>query len=236
MSEQIRSADQTIQDLRAEIVRLNGLVQLYSDAAKYTDGISSATELKSEKATDNTDNAASINEFDIVIQLRKWLPVVPVSPAVTAMDAAANEIERLRDVMYRVVDEDCTVAVQNGCFYADGEPLFSVPCSKTSERTPASHATPSEGTEQHECTEPVAWLVEGCEYGTGCEYQYASLLKESVEAAVRDNGGRLVPLYRSPTLTDAEREAIELAYSRMTADTHYAAVATTLRGLLERTK
>jgi hypothetical protein len=36
------------------------------------------------------------------------------------------------------------------------------------------------------------------------------------------------------TLTDAEREAVELAYSRLTADTKYGAVAATLRGLLER--
>ena len=35
-------------------------------------------------------------------------------------------------------------------------------------------------------------------------------------------------------LTDAEREAVEFAYSRLTADTHYASVAATLRGLLER--
>ena len=35
-------------------------------------------------------------------------------------------------------------------------------------------------------------------------------------------------------LTDAEREAVELAYSRLTADTNYASVAATLRGLLER--
>ena len=37
-------------------------------------------------------------------------------------------------------------------------------------------------------------------------------------------------------LTDAEREAVEFAYSRLTADTHYASVAATLRGLLERLK
>ena len=37
-------------------------------------------------------------------------------------------------------------------------------------------------------------------------------------------------------LTEAEREAVEFAYSRLTADTHYASVAATLRGLLERTK
>jgi hypothetical protein len=37
-------------------------------------------------------------------------------------------------------------------------------------------------------------------------------------------------------LTAAEREAVEFAYSRLTADAHYASVAATLRGLLERTK
>ena len=35
-------------------------------------------------------------------------------------------------------------------------------------------------------------------------------------------------------LTDAEREAVELAHSRLTADTHYASGAATLRGMLER--
>lgn len=35
-------------------------------------------------------------------------------------------------------------------------------------------------------------------------------------------------------LTDAEREAIGMAYSRLTAIPHYEAVSATLRGLLER--
>jgi hypothetical protein len=43
-----------------------------------------------------------------------------------------------------------------------------------------------------------------------------------------------VPSHENFTLTDAEREAVALAYSRLTADTHYASVAATLRGLLER--
>jgi hypothetical protein len=38
------------------------------------------------------------------------------------------------------------------------------------------------------------------------------------------------------TLTDEERESVELAYSRLTTDARYAAVAATLRGLLGRTK
>jgi len=38
------------------------------------------------------------------------------------------------------------------------------------------------------------------------------------------------------TLTYEEREAVEAAYSRLTADTKYGAVAATLRNLLERLK
>ena len=49
----------------------------------------------------------------------------------------------------------------------------------------------------------------------------------------RANGDKVFPR-QNATLTDAEREAVELAYSRLTADTHYASVAATLRGLLER--
>ena len=47
------------------------------------------------------------------------------------------------------------------------------------------------------------------------------------------NGDKVFP-EQNVTLTDAEREAVALAYSRLTADTHYASVAATLRGLLER--
>jgi hypothetical protein len=48
-----------------------------------------------------------------------------------------------------------------------------------------------------------------------------------------EDGDKVFP-EQNVTLTDAEREAVELAYSRLTADTHYASVAATLRGLLER--
>jgi NMD protein affecting ribosome stability and mRNA decay len=39
-----------------------------------------------------------------------------------------------------------------------------------------------------------------------------------------------------PTLTDEEREALSLAYSRLTADSKYDKVTETLRNLLERIK
>lgn len=42
----------------------------------------------------------------------------------------------------------------------------------------------------------------------------------------------LVDRYR---MTDAEREAVELAYGKLTTDARYTAVAATLRGLLDRT-
>ena len=46
---------------------------------------------------------------------------------------------------------------------------------------------------------------------------------------------RIIPLYRSPTLTDAEREAV--TWAAITADSEYdSRRADTLRGLLERTK
>jgi hypothetical protein len=48
------------------------------------------------------------------------------------------------------------------------------------------------------------------------------------------DGTPIVPLYRSPALTDEEREAIGMAYSRLTAIPHYEAVSATLRRLLER--
>jgi hypothetical protein len=40
---------------------------------------------------------------------------------------------------------------------------------------------------------------------------------------------------KPPVLTDAERQAIEMAYSRLTCDANYEAVAATLRGLLNKT-
>jgi hypothetical protein len=53
----------------------------------------------------------------------------------------------------------------------------------------------------------------------------------------RPIGGRTVPLYRhaQPTLTDAEREAVEVA-AEAYADDHGERFAATLRGLLDRTQ
>ena len=53
------------------------------------------------------------------------------------------------------------------------------------------------------------------------------------DATLSVQGGNVI-VTMDATLTDAEREAVALAYSRLTADTHYVSVAATLRGLLER--
>ena len=74
---------------------------------------------------------------------------------------------------------------------------------------------------------PVAWHV------TGDGYEYSTLLEEHARAIVEEEGGTVVPLYRSPSLTDAEREAVGRA-EFLCAQAGLEKSATTLRGLLER--
>lgn len=80
--------------------------------------------------------------------------------------------------------------------------------------------------------EPVAWHV------IGDGYEYSTLLEEHARAIVEEEGGTVAPLYRSPTLTDAERTAIERLVEDYEQDGEPASagVVCTLRGLLERTK
>jgi hypothetical protein len=78
---------------------------------------------------------------------------------------------------------------------------------------------------------PVAWHV------TGDGYEYSTLLEEHARAIVEEEGGTVVPLYRSPSLTDAERDDMACAASRLESDPNGPRdlqVAATLRGLLER--
>lgn len=89
--------------------------------------------------------------------------------------------------------------------------------------------------------EPVAWLAHSD------EFQMVSLFREHAEAGAAENEAAVVPLYRAPALTDAEREAIEASreFWQVESDcslgnelddeinSRYAA---TLGALLERTK
>ena len=85
--------------------------------------------------------------------------------------------------------------------------------------------------------EPAAWLVDGG------EYQYVSLFRESADAAANEEGGAVTPLYRSPTLTDAEREAVAAAIGWIESPSaedeampdDYLPITDALRGLLKRT-
>ena len=74
--------------------------------------------------------------------------------------------------------------------------------------------------------EPVAW---GVVYPNGEFGILAFYRREAEDRATASD--RVVPLYRSPTLTDEEREAIAVAMHRCDGPEYKA-----LRGLLERLK
>jgi hypothetical protein len=80
---------------------------------------------------------------------------------------------------------------------------------------------------------PVAWHV------TGDGYEYSTLLEEHARAVAEEEDGTATPLYRLPTLTDAEREAVEraVAFCECTnAPLPTSDQIATLRALLERTR
>ena len=75
--------------------------------------------------------------------------------------------------------------------------------------------------------EPAAWAVMD---GTKTLVGYHSCSREKAEAWAREYGfPEVVPLYHAPTLTDAEREAVEVALVWVNPKRQ-----STLRGLLER--
>jgi hypothetical protein len=78
--------------------------------------------------------------------------------------------------------------------------------------------------------EPVAWHV------IGDDFEYATLLEEHARAVAEEENGTVTPLYRLPTLTAAEREAVEncIYASERIGDDWSDKQAATLRGLLER--
>ena len=76
----------------------------------------------------------------------------------------------------------------------------------------------------------AAWAVMD---GTKTLVGYHSCSREKAEAWAREYGfPEVVPLYRSLTLTDAERAAVEVACQ----DLRHKEEVATLRGLLERTR
>jgi hypothetical protein len=104
------------------------------------------------------------------------------------------------------------------------------------EREPAAKPMPTAVSEQ----EPVAWAVQfDDEDNPDTDFLFSTL--ERAENWSCKRGATPVPLYRQPqpTLTDAEREAIESCiwdYEQCDDDEGCANMVSTLRGLLERLK
>jgi hypothetical protein len=90
----------------------------------------------------------------------------------------------------------------------------------------------------------VAWAAVWPEDGDGidCGWVYDSE-EDAIHAASGGDGidgrrgvGAVVPLYRSPSLTDAERAAIAMAYGRLGVMPGNDDITGTLLALLSRTK
>jgi sirohydrochlorin ferrochelatase len=96
-------------------------------------------------------------------------------------------------------------------------------------------------TTQNDTPGPVAWANADDDgiYEVGLSEAHAHyVLERAANGNYSHRNPRIVPLYREPTLTDAEREVIACAaesYSDNDDDEDCARVARTLRGLLERT-
>lgn len=86
--------------------------------------------------------------------------------------------------------------------------------------------------------EPVAWAVMQNDWyhGAHLDYSKAVSLATAANVAGAKNPWNVVPLYRSPTLTDAERADIATAAASYSGigEPVYERIAATLRGLLER--
>lgn len=83
-------------------------------------------------------------------------------------------------------------------------------------------------------SEPVAWLAFATD---GSESSTVTLLREHAEAAARDWGWSVEPLFAA--LTDEERKAVDAAahaVAQLYVGPEGVALSATLRGLLERLK
>jgi hypothetical protein len=95
-------------------------------------------------------------------------------------------------------------------------------------QNPATGSCPTcEGCCTGNTQEPVAWAV------LHKDHQYVSLLREMAEARKVYSDAEVVPLYRSPTLTDEEREAVAWCLSLPMLDRD-AVRMLPLRSLLDR--
>lgn len=105
-------------------------------------------------------------------------------------------------------------------------------------RTPQTHTTQGEGSVQRECTRkvqaPAAWMAVAFD---GSESSAVYAMREQAEAAAREWGWQIAPLYcrPQPTLTDEERQALEKAINVAQLAGHID-FPLVIRWLLERTE
>ena len=105
----------------------------------------------------------------------------------------------------------------------------AVPAAKA--RTDAATGEPGGGEGAGDIHEPVAWWFK-CN-----DYESVTLLREHADAMAEPYGTTPAPLYRAPTLTPEEREAVRQAadaYADDDANDECAKIADTLRSLLQR--
>jgi len=142
------------------------------------------------------------------------------------LEAAANEIDRLRHGAVRGCE-----TVQSATNHDVAPAAIAVSDEDRTDKADTSHRDDGTGDTQG----PVAWVAFATD---GSESSAFYMMQEQSKAAADDWGWGIAPLYRSPTLTDAEREAVceaVASYEFDDYDEECVAIAATLRGLLDRT-
>jgi hypothetical protein len=218
-----------------------------------------------QQRTNGDTSPVRVANGDIVERLRKWFHDVNAVSAIDLMDEAANEIERLRN---GAVDARETVTLtdeeREAIYRAESRlrQFDRLQPIEPADATPATHATPGEGSVHGESStpksyetsdekrvvcdmkqEPVAWAYEASDG----QIVAASSSQDRVGWDVRRWNGmvrdgrasgiaKCVPLYRQskPTLTDEEREAIVWCVELL--DELESSKGDALRSLLERLK
>ena len=177
-------------------------------------------------------------------------------PEPEAVILLRSEVRRLRAAITALAAEDATLSICNGNvtvtmdatltdeersavahFAREFKGKNAATLRSLLERlgdTPAAHATPSGCREQDRCAltdaEPAAYIVYVDGIGSIMPLCRDMVEVDGLRSRFGDRVHEVVPLYRSPTLADEEREAVEEAIRRLWGFD----IAATLRGLLER--
>lgn len=193
-------------------------------------------------------NAESVDWSDLAMAGRAYADNLVGEPAVSkVMHMMADEIERLRAV---IRPESHAESDENRVLYdtkgpRNGAPsgcetvpdpdsrVWDTPCTPQTQATPTQGSVQGEGSvrDSRNANEPVAYGVE--KQGYPPMFSLHTDWNWACRTAMEENG-TIVPLYRQPqpTLTEAEREAVE--YFASFQWTMVKPHAATLRSLLER--